>query len=115
MGRALIVLCKYKFKYKLGEKDGRIEIDDNSQHYAAKAKWVTGSSLFYLILAYSTLIISEFGLVTIIVMTMRTMTATAWTRTTTMTRTITTMTTKITTTKTTTTTSKTKITTTTTL
>jgi len=27
------------------------------QHYAAKAKWVTGSSLFYLILAYSTLII----------------------------------------------------------
>ena len=52
----------------MGEKDGRIEIDDNSQHYAAKAKWVTGSSLFYLILAYSTLIISEFGLVMIIVM-----------------------------------------------
>ena len=70
----------------MGEKDGRIEIDDNSQHYAAKAKWVTGSSLFYLILAYSTLIISEFGLVTIIVMTMRT-------RTTKMTRTTTTMTT----------------------
>ena len=74
MGRALIVLCKYKYKYKLGEKDGRIEIDDNSQHYAAKAKWVTGSSLFFLILAYSTLIISEFGMVTTIVVTMRTTT-----------------------------------------
>ena len=71
---------------QIGEKDGRIEIDDNSQHYAAKAKWVTGSSLFYLILAYSTLIISEFGLGMIIVMTMRT-------RTTKMTRTTTTMTT----------------------
>ena len=73
---------------QIGEKDGRIEIDDNSQHYAAKAKWVTGSSLFYLILAYSTLIISEFGLVTIIVMTMRT-------RTTKMTRTTTRMTTML--------------------
>ena len=71
------------------EKDRRIEIDDNSQHYAAKAKWVTGSSLFFLILAYSTLIISEFGLVTIVVMTMRT-TTTMWPRTTT-TRTTTTM------------------------
>ena len=76
---------------QIGEKDGRIEIDDNSQHYAAKAKWVTGSSLFYLILAYSTLIISEFGLVTIIVMTMRTRTTKMTRTTTTMTMTMTTM------------------------
>ena len=36
--------------------------DEYFQHYAANAKWVTDSSLFYLTLAYSTLIISKFNI-----------------------------------------------------